>query len=96
METKRDLELDGGTCVPSCEAHERERVDPAGDDGCVVGPGPWGWDRIELRSAGWQSFGELKHCASQGCAYYQREAVLTTTGSGPTGSGEPVGSGGSR
>ena len=67
METTRDLEFDGGTCVPSCEEHERELVDAADDDGCVVGPGSWGWDRIELRSVGWQSYGELKRCVSQGC-----------------------------
>jgi hypothetical protein len=58
---KRDLELDGGTCLPSSEAHECERVDPAGDGGCVAGPSHWGWDRIELRSAGWRTCGEVRH-----------------------------------
>jgi hypothetical protein len=66
METERDLALDGGTFVPSSEAHERELVDLPGDDGCIGGPSHWGWDRIELRSVGWQSYGELKDWESQG------------------------------
>jgi hypothetical protein len=61
MEAKRDPTVNGGTCVPSFGAQERELVDPAGDGIWVAGPGHWGWDRIELRSAGWRTCGETKY-----------------------------------
>jgi hypothetical protein len=66
METERDLTLDGGTGVHSTCAQERERLDQGGDGGYVVGPGHWGWDRIELRSAGWRICGEARHSMGSG------------------------------
>jgi hypothetical protein len=66
METERDLALDGGTCVPSFGVQRRKLVDPAGDGGWVGGPGNWGWDRIELRSAGWRTCDRVKHSTGTG------------------------------
>jgi hypothetical protein len=72
----RDLELDGCTAVPSCGMQERERSNLPDDAGRAAGRSHWGWDRIELRSAGWHICGEGKQSAA---------VVPMTPGGGPAG-----------
>ena len=71
----RDLELDGGTSVPSCGMQEREPSNLPEDEGRAAGRSHWGWDRVELRSAGWRTCGEARHSAGSGANETWRPAA---------------------